>query len=97
MKKHKNKIFTSFFCNSDGIFQPIYYYAFVILHLTIIMIICRIVSPLGNEDKIKISDTLIGIMMTYVLGLIGLYNYVKYKNKKYEESKNKDEENTKEN
>jgi hypothetical protein len=73
------EIIKSFFYNSDGKFQPIYAYSFIFLLLTIIIIVCRLISPLGHEDKIKISDTLILGMMTYILALIGLYNYTKSK------------------
>jgi hypothetical protein len=71
------EIFKSFFYNSDGKFQPIYFYSFIFLLLIIIMITVRLISPLGHEDKERISDTLLLGMMTYVLALIGLYNFTK--------------------
>lgn len=71
------EIIKAFFYSSNDKFQPIYFYAFVFLMLTIILIICRLISPLGIKDKIQISDTLILGMMTYVLALIGLYNFTK--------------------
>ena len=77
--KFVKMIIKEFFFSSDGKFQPTYAYSFIFLLLIIIMIIIRLVSPLGHEDKIKISDTLLLGMMTYVLVLIGLYNYTKNK------------------
>jgi hypothetical protein len=77
------EIIKSFFFDSEGKFQPIYYYAFVFLHLTIILIICRIISPLGKHDKVQIPTELILGMMTYVIALIGLYSYVKHKKNRW--------------
>jgi len=74
------KICHALFYDSNGSFFPPYLYSFVFLALIVVLIIVRLISPLGSANKVNISDTLILGMMVYVLGLIGVSTWGKGRN-----------------
>lgn len=64
------KILRQFFCNSEGTFQPIYFWATLFLMVTLAMLICRFFVSVD-----RFSDTLILGMMAGVIGFITIYTW----------------------
>ena len=68
----------SFFCTSDGLFQPVYFWATVFCALIATTWVLRLVAK--AQDKIDISDPLLLGLCGFVVVWLAVYNWFKYKN-----------------
>ena len=74
-------ILKSFFCDSEGKFKILFFWATIFLFITVVCIITEIVFQIHyfrNDTKPVVSlITLIGALLGLVTFLIGLYNWSK--------------------
>jgi len=100
MKKNNKSIFDKIFIFSffrgDGHFQPLYFFVFVFSMLAIVLISFKLYIvwlniKSGNISIELISSTDIATIVTFVGGILTIYNYNK-KNKLQYQNQNKSEE-----
>lgn len=65
----KFNLLKSMFYRNGRLFMP-YVYAFIFLMTIEVYLIVRLVSPLGESDKIKLSDHLIELLLAEIIVLI---------------------------